>query len=79
MWKQTPPQKMAGSEQKKINQTKKKKNPTQIQDVITKITVPPRIQALYHSLSHSSELNYCSNHEAPRISPALLPVALPDS
>lgn len=25
MWKQTPPQKMAGSEQKKINQTKKKK------------------------------------------------------
>lgn len=51
MWKQTTPQKMTGSEQEK-KQTEKPQ-PTQIQAIITKITVPSRIQALYHSLSHS--------------------------
>lgn len=35
------------------NKTNKQKTPTQIKDAITKITVPPGIQALYHSLSHS--------------------------
>lgn len=72
MWKRTPPQKTVGLEQKK---KQNKETPTQIQDVISKISAT----CLYHSLSRSSELNYCSNHEAPPTSPALLPMALPVS
>lgn len=47
---ESPPQNMAGSEQKKRNH---KQTPIQMQNVITKMTMPPRIQALSHSLSHS--------------------------